>query len=275
MGGEFHAPTYWEQLRYFLFEHRPVGARFNVNLSENLYDFAHYWWRAENFVLPLFGIMGMIAMLRRPARFARPEAALAVATILTAAIWSVQHFTVPRVMAVLAIFLALFGGWAASELAKRWKLTGPIGGAALAVAYVLLLVTMVERIGPTWFSRPSGFRELPAAVAKAGGEPLYAFSRQKPATALYVTDRPILQINQTPDTGDFSPTHMPESGLLVAEADYVTAHYPDAEILGQWPLRLNRNALELADNLWSWDAALARSQEDIPLTLARIKGKTR
>ncbi len=275
IGGEFHAMTYWEQLRYFLFEHRPVGERFHVNVWESLYDFAHYWWQAEAVALPLFGIAGMIAALRRPERFARADAALAVAAILMAAVWSVQHFTVPRVMAVLAIFLALHAGWAASALAKRWKLAGATGGVALAAAYCLLIATMVYRIGPTWFSRPSGYRELPAAVAKAGDAPLYAHWHQKPCTALYVTDRPILQIDDEPGAGDFSPTHMPDSGLLVADGDYVTQHYPDAEILGHWPMRLNSNALGLADITWSWDKALARSEQDIPLVLARLKGKAR
>lgn len=281
MGGDFHAQTYWQQLQFFLFEHRPVGERFRVNLSSNLSDFAHYWWWAEGPALPLLGAAGMLLAWIGPGRRLRSDSVLALATVVTAAIWSVQHFTVPRVMAVLAIFLALFAGLAVNRLANRLRFFDPAAGrampsiAALGVLYCLLLGTMVYRIGPVWFSRESGFRQVAQTVAAAGDAPLYAFWRQKPETELYVVDRPVHQINETPGAGEFSPTHMPDSGLLVAESDYVAQHYPNAKILGHWPTRLNSSALELADNTWSWRSALERSEAGIELVVARLHGPAR
>jgi hypothetical protein len=273
LGGEFRAPTYWEQLRYFLFEKRPVGNRFNIDWMDNLYHFGHYWWKAEGPALSLLAAIGVGYVLSRRTRFVKADGPLALASLLVGLAWTYQHFVVPRVIALLCVLLSPFAGYALYLAARRLRLERSwLGLALFVVGYVVLLGTMVYRVGPIWFDRPGAYRELADAVKQAGNQPLYAFWRQKPGTALYVIDRPIRQVNEHKGVGVYNPDNMPADGLLVAESDYIARTYPDAEILGHWPTRSGSNELIQADDWWSWDRSVARKNENIELLLVKLRG---
>ena len=273
LGGKFSTLTYLNQLQYFLFEKYDVSRRFDIDLGQNIYNFAHYLNRAETWPLILLGVAGIAASLARPARMARPDCVYAIAVTVTALLWMLQHFNVPRVVAVVCLFLPLFAGSITWDIAKRLRLLrSPLAPVLLLVGYACLLAGMTYRIGFDWFSQPSAYRELAGAVAQAGDAPLYAYWRQQPCTSLYVVDRPI---NQIEDESKQDQDALPAEGLLVAESDYVEQRYPDAEVLGRWNSRRNGNELALAEDLWSWDESAKRKEAKIDLLLVRLNGPAR